>query len=173
MGMTEFTKKFKINPPVNTNTDTTEKTQCDFTEPTSNAVKHGDVARVIKNMMRNARKRGAKVYDVPDGNSMFIVAPLKGKTNPVLGFLDSGCSDAVFKQEVPGNQLQGVCINEGPICCTGVGEIKLQAKQEWIVKLKRKDGNYQLVQGLTLDDVCAPMPMVNTVQAVEESGVVS
>ena len=166
--MTEFSKKFKINPPVNTNTSTIEKTQCDFTESVNNSVKPGEVAKVIKNMKRNARKRGAEVYDVPDGNSMFILAPLKGKTNPVLGFLDSGCSDAVFKQGVPGNQLQGVCINEGPICCTGVGGIKLQAKQEWIVKLKRKDGNYQLVQGLTLDDVCAPMPMVNTVQAVEE-----
>ena len=36
------------------------------------------------------------------------------------------------------------------------------------MKLRRKDGNYQLVQGLTLDDLCAPMPIVNTVKAVEE-----
>ena len=43
--------------------------------------------------------------DVPDGNSLFILAPLKGKTSPVLGFLDSGCSDAVFKHDVVGNEL--------------------------------------------------------------------
>ena len=36
------------------------------------------------------------------------------------------------------------------------------------MKLKLKDGNYQLVQGLTLDKVCAPMPIINTVQAVNE-----
>ena len=46
--MTEFTKKFKINPPVNTNTATTEKTQCDFTESTSNTVKPGDEEKCQK-----------------------------------------------------------------------------------------------------------------------------
>ena len=162
--ITEFTKKFKINPPMKTETAANKKPQFDLID----SAKPDDVAKVIKNMRRNARKRGAEVYDVPDGDSMFILAPLKGKTEPVLGFLDSGCSDAVFKQDVVSSQLQGVCINQGPICCTGVGGIKLQAKQEWIVKLRRKDGNYQLVQGLTLDDLCAPMPIVNTVKAVEE-----
>ena len=119
-------------------------------------------------MRRNARKKGADIYDVPDGNSLFILAPLKGRSEPVLSFLDSGCSDAVFQHGVPGDQLQGICVNEGPITCTGVGNIQLQARQEWIVKFKRKDGNYQLVQGLTLDTVCAPMPIVNTVPAVQE-----
>ena len=166
--ITEFTKKLKINPPVNTNTASTQKSESDLDEPAINCVKPDEVTKVIKNMRRNARKKGAEVYDVPDGNSLFILAPLKGKTDPVLGFLDSGCSDAVFKHGIPGEQLQGVCVNEGPICCTGVGGIQLQAKQEWIFKLRRKDGNYQLVKGLTLDTVCAPMPIVNTVKAVEE-----
>ena len=134
----------------------------------TNVVKPGEVAKVIKNMRRNAKKRGNEVYDIPDGNSMFVLAPLKGKTEPVLTFLDSGCSDAVFEDGIPGNQLQGVCINEGPISCTGVGSIQLEARQEWIVKLRRKDGNIQLVQGLTLQKVCAPMPFINTVQAVNE-----
>ena len=119
-------------------------------------------------MRRNAKKKGAEVFDIPDGNSLFVLAPLKGKTEPVLTFLDSGCSDAVFEHGIPGNQLQGICINEGPISCTGVGNIQLNARQEWIVKLKKKDGNVQLVRGLTLDTVCAPMPVVNTVQAVHE-----
>ena len=134
----------------------------------SNAVKPGEVAKVIKNMRRNAKKRGAEIFDIPDGNSTFVLVPLKGKTEPVLTFLDSGCSDAVFEDGIPGNQLPGICINEGPITCTGVGSIQLKARQEWIVKLELKDGNYQLVQGLTLDKVCAPMPIINTVQAVNE-----
>ena len=119
-------------------------------------------------MRRNAKKRGAELHDVPDGNSMFILAALKGKTEPVLTFLDSGCSDAVFRHDIPGNQLAGVCINEGPITCTGVGNIQLNARQEWIVKFKKKDGNVQLVKGLSLDAVCAPMPTVNTIHAVAE-----
>ena len=52
--------------------------------------------------------------------------------------------------------------------CFGVGGIRIEAKQEWIVKLKRKDGNYQLVQGLTMENVCAQMPVVNTSQALHD-----
>ena len=54
-------------------------------------------SRVRKNMRRYAKKRGAKIVDVPDGNSMFVLAPLKGMTQPVLTFIDSGCSDVVFE----------------------------------------------------------------------------
>ena len=94
---------------------------------------------------------------------MFILAPLKGITEPVLAFFDSGCSDAVARHGVPGNQLAGICVIEGPISCT-----EITAKQEWIVKLKIKDGNYQLVQTLTMDTVCSPMAVVNTGRAVSE-----
>ena len=48
-----------------------------------------------------------------------------------------------------------------------VGATEIQAKQEWIIKLKRKDGNYQLVQTLTMENVCAPMPVVSTCEAVK------
>ena len=110
-----------------------------------NVVKPNEVGKAIKNMRRNTKKKGAELHDIPDGNSLFVLAPLKGKTEPVLTFLDSGCSDAVFQDGIPGVQLPGICINEGPICCTGVGNIQLQAKQEWIVKIKKKDGNFQFV----------------------------
>ena len=152
----EFTNKFKIKPPVNTNTAAV---------PTKPVV---DTAKVLKNMKRNLKKRGADLIPIPEGDSMFILAPLKGITEPVLGFFDSGCSDAVARHGVPGKQLAGICVNEGPISCFGVGATEITAKQEWIVKLKRKDGNYQLVQTLTMDTVCAPMPVVNTERAVAE-----
>ena len=82
--------------------------------------------------------------------------------------MDSGCSDAVMRDGVPGVELHGVCTEQGPITCFGVGGIQISAKQEWIVKLKKKDGNYQLVKGLTMDQVCSPMPIVNTEQAVAQ-----
>ena len=98
---------------------------------------------------------------------MYSMAPLKGITEPVLAFFDSGCSDAA-RQGVPGKQLPGICVNEGPKSCFGVGATEIPAKQEWIVKLKRKNWNYQLVQILTMGTVCAPMPVVNTGRAVSE-----
>ena len=152
----EFSKKFKVQPPVNTNTATV---------PANVVV---DTTKILKNMKRNLKKRGAELIPIPEGDSMFVLAPLKGKSEPVLGFFDSGCSDAVAKHGIPGTQLNGICINEGPINCFGVGATQIKAKQEWLIKLKKKDGNYQLVQTLTMDTVCAPMPLVNTSQAVHE-----
>ena len=154
--ITEFSKRFKIQPPVNTNTASVA----------SNA--SVDTARVLKNMKRNLKKRGAALIPIPEGDSMFVLAPLKGINKPVLGFFDSGCSDAVARHGIPGVELNGICVNEGPITCFGVGATKVEAKQEWIIKLKRKDGNYQLVQTLTMDTVCAPMPVVNTGEAVSQ-----
>ena len=154
--LTEFSKRFKIQPPVNTNT---------AAMPSNTAV---DTVKVLKNMKRNLKKRGAELIPIPEGDSMFILAPLKGVTEPVLSFFDSGCSDAVTRDGIPGKQLNGICINEGPITCFGVGATEIQAKQEWIIKLKRKDGNYQLVQTLTMENVCAEMPMISTSQAVKQ-----
>ena len=152
----QFSRKYKINPPVNTNVTAL---------PTKSVV---DTAKVLKNMKRNLKKRGSNLIPVPEGDPMFILAPLKGITKPVMGFFDCGCSDAVTRHGIPGEQLSGVCINEGPLQCFGVGGTRIEAKQEWILKLKKKDGNYQLVQTLTMDTVCAPMPIVNTSQAVAE-----
>ena len=90
---------------------------------------------------------------------MFVLAPLE---------VDSGCSDAVARHGIPGSQLNGICVNEGPITCSEFGATQIEARLDWISKLKRKDGNYQLVQTLTMDNVCAPMPMVDTGQAVTQ-----
>ena len=155
--ISELSKKLRIYPPVNTNL-----TLCP--EPIIAADVHSnndppDAGVVPTNMPKPSRARkNMRRYAKKSGNSMFVLAPLKGKTQPVLAFLDSGCSDAVFEHGIPGNQLPGFCINQGPISCTGVGNIQLKARQEWRVQLKMKDGNYQEVQGLTLDDVCLPCP---------------
>ena len=58
-----------------------------------------DTARILKNMKRNLKKRGADLIPIPEGEAMFVLAPLKGITEPVLGFFDSGCSDAVARHE--------------------------------------------------------------------------
>ena len=114
------------------------------------------------------KKKGKDVIDIPDGNSIFMLAPLKGVTRPVIGFFDSGCSDAVFKHGVPGTELHGVCTDHGPIPMNGVGGVLVYAKQEWIVRMLRKDGRVQLVKGFTMDQCCSVMPRFSTEQAVLE-----
>ena len=131
-----------------------------------NVLKPEEVQKKIKNMKKKAKiyakKKGttpAKIHDVPEGESLFILAELKGSSRPILSFWDSGCSDSAFK--VPGKELNGLCVNKGPIKFFAVGNNVLEAKQEWIVKVKLKNGDYQLVQGLTMDEVTCPMPMIN------------
>ena len=64
--------------------------------------------KAIKNMRRNLKKKGTEVIDLPEGDSVFVLAPLKGVTKPVIGFFDSGCSDSVIKHGIAGTELHGV-----------------------------------------------------------------
>ena len=122
----------------------------------------------MKNMRRNLKKKGSEVVDIPEGVSVFMLAPLKGVTRPVNAFFDSGCSDACIRSGVPGSELHGVCVDAGPIPMLGVGGIKIDAKEEWIVKMRRKDKKVQLMKGFTMEKVCAAMPVINTEKAVAE-----
>ena len=160
----DFSKKKKVNPPVNVNpikVDTVE------TPPEFKVVTDGGV-KAMKNMRRNLKKKGSEVVDIPEGVSVFMLAPLKGVTRPVNAFFDSGCSDACIRSGVPGNELHGVCVDAGPIPMLGVGGIKIEAKEEWIVKMRRKDKKVQLMKGFTMEKVCAAMPVINTEKAVAE-----
>ena len=160
----DFSKKKKVNPPVNVNpikVDTVE------TPPEFKVVTDGGV-KAMKNMRRNLKKKGSEVVDIPEGVSVFMLAPLKGVTRPVNAFFDSGCSDACIRSGVPGKELHGVCVDAGPIPMLGVGGIKIEAKEEWIVKMRRKDKKVQLMKGFTMEKVCAAMPVINTEKAVAE-----
>ena len=162
----EFSKKNNIKPPVNINVVEAPSTNNHSYEAPKVAADGG--VRAMKNMKRNLKKKGTEVLDIPEGDSVFVLAPLKGVTKPVIGFFDSGCSDSVIKHGIPGTELHGVCTNAGPIPMNAVGDILVQAREEWIVKMKRKDGRVQLMKGFTMDRVCAAMPWVNTKEAVEE-----
>ena len=45
---------------------------------------------------------------------MFMFQALRGKTEPVLAFYDSGCSNACLKTGIPGVQLKGQVLAKGP-----------------------------------------------------------
>ena len=160
----EYSKKNNLKPPLNLNVI---GTVANSSEEASKVAEDGGV-KAMKNMRRNLKKKGTEVLDLPEGESVFVLAPLKGVTRPVMGFFDSGCSDAVLKHGVPGKELHGVCTNGGPIPMQGVGGILVHAREEWIVRMRRKDGRVQLVKGFTMDTVCAAMPKVNTEKAVED-----
>ena len=159
--MDEFSRKKNLKPPLNTNV-------AGAVHDVKEADQQDQGVKGLKNMKRNLKKKGKELVEIPEGNSVFMLAPLKGVTRPVIGFFDSGCSDAVFRHGVPGTELHGVCTDPGPIPMAGVGGVIVYAKQEWIVRALRKDGRVQLIKGFTMDQCTAPMPMFTTEQAVKE-----
>ena len=73
--ISELGKKLKISPPVNTNVvhpnepnlHTVLESSPDL-DSALNVVKPNEVGKAIKNMRRNTKKKGAELYDIPEGN---------------------------------------------------------------------------------------------------------
>ena len=49
-----------------------------------------NTAKVMKNMKRNLKQRGTELIPIPEGDSLSVLAPLKGNTKLVMGFSTVG-----------------------------------------------------------------------------------
>ena len=121
------------------------------------------VAGAIKKLKRKSKD---PVVDVPEGDPMFMFFGAKGRTRSLNLFFDHGCSHCVMKNGVPGDELKGTLVQEGPFDIGGVGGAKVQALSEWVVLLDRDDGRKQIVQGLTVNRVTSDFPMIDLTEAV-------
>ena len=99
---------------------------------------------------------------------MFLFSSAVGKTRPINVFYNKGCSHVVFRDGVPQHELVSVMTKKGPLAITGVGDNKVKVKEEWACLLDKADGCKQVVQGVTVDHITAPYPLINISEAVEE-----
>ena len=125
------------------------------------------VAGAIKKLKKKI-KPPTEVIDIPTGDPMFMFFGIKGKTRSLNTFFDRGCSHCVMREGVPGEELKGTLVQEGPFDIGGVGGARVQANSEWVVLLDREDGRKQVVQGLTVDKVTSDFPMVSLLEAVTD-----
>jgi hypothetical protein len=108
-------------------------------------------AQVFRTAERKLRKKSrdsegpVEVVPIPKGEPMFMYQALKGKTRPVNGSYDSGCSKACLRTGIPGAQLKGQVLAKGPFNITGVNGVNITAQDEWLVHLDREDGRKQLL----------------------------
>ena len=85
--ISELSRKLKIFPPVNTNLTLCPKTVIAADIPSNREQSEVEVvptnmtkpSRAKKSTRRYGKKPRDNIFDVPDGNSMFLVAPL----NPI------------------------------------------------------------------------------------------
>ena len=101
------------------------------------------------------------VRPIPEGESIFIMNVFKGKTRPIVAFIDGGCNCWVAKEGVPEEQLISVKMRSGPIPCGVASGLSVNAKAEWASLIPLADGGVQAVRGLTMPNVTQEMPEVN------------
>ena len=77
------------------------------------------------------RAKGITVLEEPKGRPMFQFFLAKGKTKPVMTFMDSGCSDAIFREGIPAVQWEGAVSKAGPFGMGGVGGLAALTRDEW------------------------------------------
>ena len=128
------------------------------------------IAQAARRLRRNEKRRNpdAEFLPVPDGQGLFLFCPVEGRTRDLNFFFDSGCTNALFEEGIPGNELRGQVVEKGPFIIHGVNNVKIVAGDEWLVQLYRADGRIQLVKGLSLKVVTSNFPRVSTAAAVEE-----
>ena len=124
-----------------------------------------DVVQAIDDLKKTAK--GSTVLVVPPP-STFMFSQAKGKTRPLNTFYDKGCSDCLWKEGVPGNEIKGVITQPGPFLMGGVGDTKVKANNEYLCLMDLVDGRKQLVHGLSVDKITGKLPTFKLDQVAEE-----
>ena len=87
------------------------------------------------------------------------------KTRPVCVFYDDGCSHSMFKEGVPGVELDGVITRKGPFAISAAGNSQVKVNHEWSVLMEKNDGSKQVVVGVSADQLTSEFPLVNVTEA--------
>ena len=138
LGCNNFTASRVKQATVNTPT-VADAVPVEETPPTPSKV--GD--KVFKTAEKKLRRKSSgsqgpvEVVPIPRAEPMFMYQALKGKTDPVNGFYDSGCSNACLRTGIPGAQLKGQVLAKGPFNITGVNGVNITAQDERLVHLDR------------------------------------
>ena len=111
----------------------------------------GPVETANKLLHNVAERSGRELILATAGNSPFLFFAAKGKTRLLCSFVDNRSSIVLMKDGVPGNELPGSCIREGPIHLSGVGGITTTATGEWSTCMERTVGKLQAMQVITLE----------------------
>ena len=112
------------------------------------------------------RAKGITVEEEPKGRPMFQFFLAKGKTKPVMTFMDSGCSDAIFREGIPAVQWEGAVSKSGPFDMGGVGGLAAQTRDEWVCQVLLVCGAYTDVRGHSMTRVTSDIPLVYIAKAV-------
>ena len=71
----------------------------------------------------------------------------------------------MFKEGVPGVELDGVITRKGPFNISAAGNSQVQVNHEWSVLMEKSDGSKQVVVGVSANELTSEFPLVNVTEA--------
>ena len=83
-----------------------------------------DAQKQLEELFEGSKNQGIEVVPEPRGRPIFLFFPVAGINKPVLTFFDSGCSDAVVREGIPGVEWKGCITQHGPFNMGGVGGLQ-------------------------------------------------
>ena len=98
-----------------------------------------ELVQFFEEDIRKISKSKPDIRPVPEGEAMFIMCVFKGRTRPVLAFIDGGCNCWVANDDIPVNELIAVKLREGPIPMGVASGININANAEWAALLPLAD----------------------------------
>ena len=108
----------------------------------------------------------SEIKPASPGMPQFILGYTKGKTRPLLTLYDTGCLSVLFKTGVPEKELSPAVLKcKGPIYVNGVGNTNIQVNDEYMCTVPLADGSRAVLEGLTVNDITAALPMTSLVKA--------
>ena len=109
---------------------------------------------------------GTKLDTADKGTPMFMFGSAEGKKRRIRILYDTGCSDLLMKDGVPGVELEGIKVQQGPFVIGAVGGVQVMAMDAWMVKVKMMDGGCHVLEGLSVNKVTSDFPKVDLTQAI-------
>ena len=74
----------------------------------------------------------------------------------------------MFKEGVPGKELDGVKTRKGPLKISAAGDVVVTVNDEWACLIDKADGSKQIMQGITADRITTAFPLVKVEDALKE-----
>ena len=114
------------------------------------------------------RGEAVNLRPIPEGRAQFIIGQTKGKSRPLNTLYDTGCYGYLMKEGVQHELGPSVLKKRGPLHIKGVGNTAVVVNDEWQTSLPLRDGSRQAVEGFTVNQVTADLPIADLSMAVKD-----
>ena len=113
-----------------------------------------------------SKEIASQLKPASSGMPQFILGYTKGNNRPLLTLYDTGCLSVLYKTGVPEKELSPAVLKcRGPIYVNGVGNTQVQVNDEYMCSVPLADGSRAVLEGLTVNDITAALPLTSLVSA--------